>query len=193
MLDAVSATALARRARAPRSGLALVAAMTALMWVLEVVDLLAGGRLDRLGIAPRDPDGLVGVLVAPFLHVGFGHLVGNTVSLLVLGAAVALGGALRVALVTAVVALVAGLGVWLLAPAGTVHLGASGLVFGYAAYLVARGLFSRRPLQLAVGVLVVLVWGTTLLGGLVPASGVSWQGHLLGAVGGVAAARLLRT
>lgn len=182
----------AARARAPRPGLVLVAGMAALMWVVEVVDLLAGGRLDGLGIVPRDPDGLVGIVLAPFLHVGFGHLAGNTLPLLVLGATVALGGALRVALVTAVVALVAGLGVWLLAPAGTVHLGASGLVFGYAAYLATRGLFSRRPVQLAVGVLVVLVWGTTLLGGLVPASGVSWQGHLFGALGGVAAARLLR-
>ncbi len=182
----------AARARAPRPGLVLVAGMAALMLVVEVVDLLAGGRLDGLGIVPRDPDGLVGIVLAPFLHVGFGHLAGNTLPLLVLGTTVALGGALRVALVTAVVALVAGLGVWLLAPAGTVHLGASGLVFGYAAYLATRGLFSRRPVQLAVGVLVVLVWGTTLLGGLVPASGVSWQGHLFGALGGVAAARLLR-
>ncbi len=88
-------------------------------------------------------------------------------------------------------ALVGGLGTWLIAPANTVHIGASGIVFGYAAYLVARGIFSRSAGQIVLGVVVLVVWGTTLLQGLVPEDGISWQGHLFGAVGGVLAARLL--
>ena len=92
---------------------------------------------------------------------------------------------------TAIVALVGGLGTWLLAPANTVHIGASGIVFGYAGYLVARGVFSRSVAQIALGVVVLAVWGTTLLRGLVPETGISWQGHLFGAIGGVLAARLL--
>jgi membrane associated rhomboid family serine protease len=96
-----------------------------------------------------------------------------------------------VAVVAAIVAVVGGLGTWLIAPAGTVHIGASGLVFGFAAYLVARGAYSRRPLHLAVGLAVLAVYGTTLLFGLVPHPGISWQGHLFGAVGGVVAARAL--
>jgi len=171
-------------------GLILVAAMVALMWIVEVVDLVAGD-LDAAGIRPRDPDGLAGVALAPFLHGGFGHLLANTVPFLVLGASVALGGLARVAAVTAVVAVVGGLGTWLIGPAGTVHIGASGLVFGFATYLVARGVFSRRPLHLAVGVLVIALYGSTLALGFLPAPGVSWQGHVFGAVGGVVAARAL--
>jgi membrane associated rhomboid family serine protease len=171
-------------------GLVLVGGMAALMWLVEVVDLVAGD-LDSAGIRPRDPDGLPGVVLAPFLHGGFGHLLGNTVPFLVLGAAIALSGLARIAVVAAIVAVVGGLGTWLVAPAGTVHIGASGLVFGFAAYLVARAAFSRRALHLGVGLLVLAVYGTTLAFGFVPTPGVSWQGHLFGAVGGVVAARVV--
>jgi membrane associated rhomboid family serine protease len=173
------------------SGLMVVGVLAALMWVGEIVDQIAGGRLDGYGIQPRDADGLSGIVTAPFLHGGFDHLIGNTVPFLLLGATIAFNGAVRVAAVTAIVAAVGGLGTWLVAPANTNHIGASGIVFGYAAYLVARGIFSRKPLQIALGVLVVAVWGATLLRGLAPADGISWQGHLFGAVGGVIAARLL--
>lgn len=174
-----------------RAGLVAVGLMAALMWVLEVVDVLLDGRLDRLGIEPRDADGLSGVVLAPFLHGGFGHLVANTVPLLVLGALVALAGLRRVLVVTAIVTLVGGIGTWLVGPASTVHLGASILVFGYAAYLVARGFFDRRLGSLAVGVVVAVVYGSGLLLGLLPRPGVSWQGHLFGALGGLLAARVL--
>lgn len=174
-----------------QQALVLVAAMVAVMWVLESVDQLADGRLDTYGIEPRDTDGLVGILTAPFLHVGFGHLVANTVPFVVLGAAIALSGMARVLAVTALVVVIGGLGTWLIAPADTEHLGASGLVFGYATYLIARGIFSRRLVHLAVGLVVAGVYGTTLLLGLLPEEGVSWQGHLFGAVGGVIAARIL--
>ena len=143
------------------------------------------------GIEPRELDGLDGIVWAPFLHGGFDHLIGNTIPFLLLGFAVALGGIARVIIVTGVVAVVGGLGTWLVAPANTVHIGASGIVFGYAAYLVARGVFSRSVGQIVLGVVVLAVWGTTLLRGLVPETGISWQGHLFGAIGGVVAARLL--
>ena len=172
-------------------GMLLVGAMAALMWVVELVDRVAGGRLDANGIEPRDPDGLDGVIFAPFLHGGFDHLIGNTIPFLLLGAAIAFGGIARVAVVTAVVVLVGGLGTWLIAPANTVHIGASGIVFGYAAYLAVRGIYTRSPLQIGLGLVVLAVWGTTLLQGLVPEEGISWQGHLFGAVGGVLAARLV--
>jgi membrane associated rhomboid family serine protease len=175
------------------SGLVLVGGMAAVMWVLEVVDqVFSGADLDQYGIRPHDaPDGLLGIAAAPFLHAGFGHLIGNTVPFLVLGAMIALSGLARVASTTVIVALVGGLGVWLFAPTGTDHIGASGIVFGYAAYLIARGFFSRNMLHLAVGVFVIAIYGTTLLFGLAPRDGISWQGHLFGAVGGVVAAWLL--
>lgn len=179
-----------REAADSMQGFALVATMALVMWLVEIADVVAGD-LDSAGIRPRDPDGLIGIVTAPFLHGGFGHLIGNTIPFLVLGAGIALSGAARVGLVTVVVALVGGLGTWLTASEGSVHIGASGLVFGFATYLVARGLFSRRMLHLAGGLVVLAIYGTTLLFGLVPTPGVSWQGHLFGAVGGIVAARLL--
>jgi membrane associated rhomboid family serine protease len=172
-------------------GFRLVAAMAALMWVVEMVDSIADHQLDRYGIEPRDTDGLVGIAAAPFLHAGFGHLAANTVPFVVMGLVIAFKGALRVLAVTAIVALVSGLGIWLVAPASTLHLGASGVVFGYATYLLARGFFNRNLVELAVGLVVGAVWGSVLLGGLLPEEGISWQGHLFGAIGGIVAAWLL--
>ena len=83
------------------------------------------------------------------------------------------------------------MGTWLLGPAASLHIGASGVVFGYATYLLAQGLFERGLIEVGLGLLVGVVWGGALLGGLLPEPGVSWQGHLFGGVGGVVAARML--
>lgn len=174
-----------------RGGVLLVFGMVALMWVVEIVDSLQNGRLERFGIEPRDADGLTGVVAAPFLHADFSHLIGNTIPFAILGAVIALSGAIRVALVTTIVAVVGGLGTWLLAPANTLHIGASGLVFGFAAYLISRGVFSRSWLHLGVGIVVGFIYGTTLAGGLIPQDGISWQGHLFGGIGGIIAAKVL--
>jgi membrane associated rhomboid family serine protease len=174
-----------------RTALTILAAMVALMWVLEIVDLALDQRLDSYGIEPRDVDGLDGVVTAPFLHVGFGHLIGNTLPFVVMGVVIAFEGPLRLVGVTVIAALVSGLGTWLIAPADTIHLGASGVVFGYATYLIARGAFNRRFMELAIGAGVVVLWGGALLAGLEPQQGISWQGHLFGAIGGVVAARVL--
>jgi membrane associated rhomboid family serine protease len=169
-------------------GLIFVAAMAGLMWVAEIVDTALNGDLDQYGIEPRDGDGLVGIATAPFLHAGFGHLIGNTIPFLILGAAIALSGLSRILWATVIIAIVAGLGTWLVAPAGTEHIGASGVVFGYATYLMARGLFSRSLVHLVVGAVVLVIYGSTLLFSLIPRDGISWQGHLFGGIGGVIAA-----
>jgi membrane associated rhomboid family serine protease len=179
-----------RRAADSREGLALVLTMAAVMWVVEILDTVAFD-LDQYGIEPREVDGLIGVATAPFLHAGFGHLVGNTIPFLFLGAVIAVGGLARVAIATVIIAVVGGLGTWLVAPEGSIHIGASGIVFGYATYLLTRGFFSRSPWHLGVGLLVLLVYGSTLLFGLVPTPGVSWQGHFFGGVGGIIAARVI--
>lgn len=164
------------------------AGFVVVLWVAEIVDTVLGGSLDDEGIRPGSTDGLLGILFAPLLHAGFGHLVANTVPLLVLGFLVLLSGLRRGLAVTAVVWLVGGLGTWLFGGVGTVHLGASGVVFGWLAYLLVRGFFTRHPVEVLVGVGVLLVYGGMLLGVLPGTPGVSWQGHLFGAVGGVLAA-----
>jgi membrane associated rhomboid family serine protease len=167
----------------------IVALLVGAMWAVEVVDLIPGTDLDRWGVRPRRPDGLVGVLASPFLHSGFDHLLSNTVPFIVLGGLIAASGVARWLRVTAVVAAIAGLGTWLVGPERTIHIGASGVVFGYLTYLLARGFFERRMAYVAVGVAVLLLYGGVLWG-LLPRPGVSWQGHLFGALGGVVAARL---
>jgi membrane associated rhomboid family serine protease len=173
-------------------GLAFIGGMVALMWVVQLVNAVDDYKLDpKFGLLPRHVSGLDGVVFSPFLHASWGHLIGNTVPFAVLGGIVALSGLTRLLYVTAIVAVVGGLGTWLVAPAVTT-VGASGVVFGFAGYLVARGVFTRNLLHLAGGVAVAAVFGTALLSGLLPNNhGISWQGHLFGGIGGIVAARLL--
>ena len=173
------------------SGLKLLVALVGLMWLSEVVDTAMHGTLDQYGIISREPRGLVGILTAPFLHLGFGHLISNTLPLVTLGALIAVSGAARLFAVTAIVTVIGGFGTWLISPPNTITIGASGLVFGYASYLILRGLFNRRLGQVLLGILVVMVWGSALLGGLLPQDGISWQGHLFGGIAGVLAAWVL--
>ncbi len=171
-----------------RQGLWLLAGIVALMWVLEAINTIDSNGLDGDGIHARDVGHLWGIVTAPFLHVSFQHLIGNTVPFLFMGAIIALRGAQRLILITAIVILLGGLGTWLIAPSGSVTVGASGVVFGYAAYLLARGFFDRSVIEVLIGTVVGVVWGGALLSSLVPHYGISWQGHACGAVAGVVAA-----
>jgi membrane associated rhomboid family serine protease len=172
-------------------GLILLMAIVGLMWVMEVINTLDSNHLASDGIVPRNVGHLWGILTAPFLHVSFQHLIDNTIPFVFMGVIIALRGAARLALVTAIVIIVGGLGTWLVAPAGTSTVGASGVVFGYATYLFTRGLFNRSWLEVLVGVVVGVVWGGALLASLVPQQHISWQGHACGALAGVIAAWLL--
>jgi membrane associated rhomboid family serine protease len=167
----------------------VLVAMVGVMWIVQAINAVDGQHLDTAGIRPRQISGLDGVLFAPFLHASFSHLLGNTIPFVILGGTIALTEGMRLAWVTVIVGLVAGLGTWLIAAGGSTTVGASGIVFGYATYLVGRGIFSRRIVQLAIGVAVGVVFGLTLLYSLIPRSGVSWQDHLFGALGGLLAAR----
>jgi len=185
-----------RQARAPErrrstSGTAVqvILLFVGSLYVVELLDQLSGSRLQRVGgLEPRETDGVDGILFAPVLHGPWEHLLANTVPLLVFGFLLLLGGVRRWLVVTAVVWLVGGAGVWLTGGAGTVHIGASVLVFGWLSYLLLRGIFSGRPRQQALGVLLLVVYGGVLWGVLPGQPGVSWQGHLFGAIGGGLAA-----
>jgi len=171
--------------------LLLLAAMVAAMWIVELIDHSLDGSLDRLGIEPKRLEGLLGLPFAPFLHTGPSHLAANTLPLLVLGSIIALGGLRVFVIVTLTCGLLAGLGTWATADEGTIHIGASGIVFGYASYLMVRGLYTRRALDMLVGVIVLAIYGATMLVSFEARPGVSWQAHLFGAMGGVLAAALI--
>ncbi|MBO9625505.1 MAG: rhomboid family intramembrane serine protease [Microbacterium sp.] len=163
------------------------------MWVVQLADAILPGSFSGLGIRSWDPAGLVGILFAPLLHANWPHLVANSVPFLVLGLLVAAEGARRFWAVTAFAAVIGGLGTWIVNAPGTLTVGASGLVFGYFGYLVLRvlapGRMSHRILYAVVAVIVIGVYGAAMLSGVFAAgAGVSWQGHLFGAVGGGAAA-----
>jgi membrane associated rhomboid family serine protease len=175
------------------TGLRLVLALVVLMWVVEVLDALLPAVLDRYGIVGRTGSGLLGIPLAPLLHAGFDHLMANTVPFVLLGALVAWRSRDRFVAVLAVIVLLGGLGVWVVTSPSMVTIGASGVLFGFATYLVTAGLLTRHWVDVVVAVGVVLVYGT-MLGGVLPVTvpdGVSWQGHLAGALAGVVAALML--
>jgi membrane associated rhomboid family serine protease len=177
----------------PRPGAAalIMVGLLAWLWLLEVADTLTGNRLDNLGIHAQDIDGLPGIISAPFLHAGWDHLISNSLPFFVLGFLVLLGGLARWLLASLIAIITSGLAAWLLTPGEVVILGASGLIFGWLTYLLARGLWSRRPGQVAVAIGVLVLYGGLIFGVLPGQAGVSWQAHLGGAIGGVLAAWLL--
>lgn len=178
-----------REESSPGTAGRVILLFVALLYVVEVVDSVTGDLLTRsVGIEPRDLEGLDGIALAPLLHGGWGHLVANTGPLLVLGFFLLLSGLRRWAIVTAIVWLVGGAGVWLFGPANTIHIGASILVFGWLVYLMLRGLLTGHPGHLALGVILLVLYGGALWGVLPGQPGISWQGHLFGAVGGAIAA-----
>lgn len=186
--DAPTVDATGRRPLWIRSAV-VMAVIIATLYVVEAIDTAMNNRLDADGIVSRDADGLVGIVFSPFLHDGFAHLTSNAVPGAVLGFLLLL--ARRFVIATAVVWIVSGVGVWLFGPTGAITIGASGIIFGWLAFLLVRGLFNRSPLQILLGVLLFLVYGSVLLGVLPNNNGVSWQAHLFGAIGGVLAASLL--
>jgi membrane associated rhomboid family serine protease len=165
-----------------------------LLWLIQIVNaFLFGGSLVVLGIVPRTLAGLWGILFAPFLHGSFAHLIANTVPLAVLGWFVMLRRKRDLLTVSLLAGLVGGLGTWLIAPAASVTVGASILIFGYLGYLLSRGIFERRFWPIVGSLIVFFLYGGALFGVLPGAIGISWQGHLFGLLGGILAARMLRT
>jgi membrane associated rhomboid family serine protease len=174
-----------------KAQIVILGGLVALMWIVEIVDRVLGGTLDRYGIVPHTFIGLRGILFAPFLHGSFMHLIGNTIPFVTLGWLVMLRRTSDFFVVSAIAMLIGGLGTWLIGSPSTVHIGASGVIFGYLGFLLLRGYFERSFVAMAFSIMVGVLYGGLIWGVLPGQIGISWQGHLFGFIGGVLAARLL--
>ncbi len=163
-----------------------------LLWLIELADrLLFQGSLENHGIHPRSFSDLHGFLFAPLLHAGWGHLLGNSLSLLVLGSIILApaSGWRNLAQVSVASMTLAGLLVWLIGASGSNHIGASSLVFGFLSFLLASGFYQRTPLTIIISILVGIFYSGAIFGILPSDSGISWESHLGGAIGGILIAR----
>ncbi len=176
------------------SGALIVSALfTAVLYVVQYFNASHDYSWDRFGVKARQVDGLWGIVTQPFLHASWSHLASNTIPLLAIGWALVLSGVRLFLFVTATVVVLGDFLTWLVAPSDEVIVGASGLVFGWLAYLVARAVFSRRAKWIMLALMLLVFFGT-LLGSLLPTTGdshVAWQSHVCGAVVGVAVAWFL--
>ena len=170
----------------------LIVGFVALIWAVELVNTVLGHRLNVLGIHPRTVIGLPGILLAPFLHGGIGHVLVNTIPFVILGWLVILHGTGTFLEVSLIVILVAGAGTWLFGRPG-VHVGASSLIFGYFGFLVGRAWYQRSVGSILVALVTLALYGGLLWGVLPLHTRISWEGHLFGLLAGILAAWLQRT
>jgi membrane associated rhomboid family serine protease len=161
-------------------------------WTAFVVNGIAGGALMQYGVIPRTLTGLRGILFAPFLHANMQHLIANTIPFLAMGWLVMLRDARHFLPVTLFAMVGSGLMAWLLGAPGSVHIGASGVVFGYFGFLLLGGWYARSFMSISLSILVAVLWGGLVLGIAPGQVGISWQSHLGGFIAGVLAARRYR-
>lgn len=170
----------------------LMCCILAAMWIVEVIDfLLPVVDADRFGIRPRTSAGLLGIPLSPFLHVGFDHLISNSLPFLIFGGLVMAGGRRVFIRVSLWVVSAGGLGVWLMGGEGTVHLGASLLIFGYLGFLLSRGFFERSVTWVLLSICLLVLYGGMMYGVFPGRPGISWLGHLCGFLAGISGAWLM--
>jgi membrane associated rhomboid family serine protease len=174
-----------------RKGAIVMAIVVACLWLIEGIDTVSNHALDLWGIRPWDLVGLDGIVFAPLLHASFAHVAANSVPLFVLGTALWTSGLRQWVVATVTAWITSGIFAWLLTPIHYIVIGASGVIFGWLTYLIVRGFLSRRWSHIALGLIVAFLYGSVLLGVFPMSTGVSWQGHLGGAIGGILAAWLL--
>lgn len=186
MVDRKHARVLVRR-------LAILGTFIALLWAVQAANWATGYGLNAaFGLIPRQVHGLDGILAMPALHGSFAHLMSNTPPLVVMGGLLAATATRALVAVNAVIVGLGGALVWLLGSTA-IHIGASGLVFGWFGFLVARGIIDRSPVTLGASILVGVLYGSLIWGVLPGQPGVSWEAHLFGALAGIAAAVMIRT
>ncbi len=174
-----------------KRNVAILVGVVALLWAIEITDSLLGSPLESFGIRPRSAIGLIGLVTAPFLHGGFGHLASNTFSFFVFGGMLIFRDGREFALVSIAAALLGGLGVWLIGATTSVHVGLSGVIFAYFAYIVAIGFFEKKFGSILLSIVVGLAYGGIIFGVFPGQEGISWESHLMGFLVGLGCARIV--
>lgn len=173
-----------------KSQVYIIAIFIAIFWIIEIVNQIAfNDRLDYFGIIPRNIMGLRGIILAPFLHADFAHLIANTVPFCILAWLVMLQDTNDFFLVTGYSMVVSGMGVWLFAQPNSITVGASGVIFGYLGFLMFRGYFQKKPASIALSLIVIFLYGGMIWGVLPSNPHISWLAHLFGFIGGILAAK----
>ncbi len=162
-----------------------IAVLVGAIWAVFILDLFL--PLEQLGLVPRSLGGLFGIATMPFLHGSFGHILSNTITLVILlGLMVASRPQPWSTIV--ILTVISGIALWLFGR-NALHIGASGLIYALMGYLIAAGLLERRLISALVALFVGVTYGTAIIGGILPgASGISWEGHLFGLLAGAALA-----
>jgi membrane associated rhomboid family serine protease len=186
------ATTSSEMTRTLKSQAVVLGGALALMWIAFIATWMTGGALLSLGVIPRNVIGLRGILFAPFLHGSLAHLLANSIPFVVLGWFVMLRDSRHFVPVTLYGMIGSGLMAWIFGAPGSVHVGASGVIFGYLGFLMLSGWYARSLASIAISILVTVMWGGLVFGVVPGHAGISWQAHMGGFIGGFLAARAYR-
>lgn len=162
------------------------------VWIVKLVESFCQDSYVSRGVLPREPRGLGGILTMPFIHADWGHLLSNSLPLLVLGYLLFRFYREIVARVFVLLIVSGGFLTWAFARPGVYHIGASGVVYGLAAFLVASGAIRRHPPLMVVSLIVVYLYGSMVWYMFPVEEGISWEGHLSGALSGLVLAFVFR-
>jgi membrane associated rhomboid family serine protease len=166
-----------------------ITASLTILWSVWLVNLIFfHNSLNQFGIKPRTPDGLLGILFYPFLHASFSHILNNSISFILFGVLILLRDIRTFLTVTLFAVLISGLGIWLFGSPHSVHIGASGVIFGYFGYCISVGFIEKKLSTIIFSAAIIVLYGGMIFGILPLQNGISWEGHLFGLIGGVLAA-----
>ena len=154
------------------------------MWGVKLIEVIFETSFAEYGLKPRTVEGLLGIILYPFIHADFLHLISNTIPLLILGTALFYFYKVLAYRVFFLIFILSGVWVWL-AGRPYYHIGASGLVYGLAFFLFLSGIFRKDRSLMAFSLLVAFLYGSIIWGVLPMETGMSWEGHLFGALSGI--------
>jgi membrane associated rhomboid family serine protease len=178
-----------KRARSFADAVEISAIIVLALFFVFYVNLFVGGRLNGLGILPRTAWGLAGIVFSPLLHYNQAHLTTNGISLFILLVILFSHREYRADSALIAIWLLSGFGTWILGRPNSIHIGASGVIYGVVTYLVASAWWLRSWRSAGLAVLILFLYGGIFYG-LLPQQGfISWEAHLSGAVAGILVAQ----